>query len=1019
MKISQICIRRPVFATVLSLILVIIGLIAYMELPVRFAPLYFKPTLMVQDFMPGTSPEYVEQNLTEPLEETLASTPGMDYMGSRSEQGMSTIFLQFNNLTQEKFIIAQSQVLQEISGANLPENGDHPQIFQHGDSNLVMMLGFSDTQMPMVELVNYVNTVFLPRLQEISGVANVSVDADTPTLRVNLIPQSMAALNISVNDVQSALENSNTSYPLGSVTTGQQTLQVNSQMTVPDLNSFSNLVVAKKGARLVHLSDIAALDIGWEGNNNWFGYVNGQPGFMIEIQATDDANPIAVGQGIRQLVKEMQPNLPEGMAVVPVFDLSQPLDQAIHEVYASIFIAILLVILVTLGFLGNWRATLIPIVTIPICLIATFSLIFALGFSINVMTLLALVLAVGMVVDDAIVVMENTYRHIEMGKSPLKAAKESIEEISFAILGITVCLIAVYIPTIFMKANIDTAYFQEFSLSLASAILISGFLALTLSPMMCSRFLRPHRMNAHELRLQVLTSKVHFYYAQALDWVLAHRKTVFGFMLANIIFGMAFFHLLPTDLLPKSEINYLFAYLSGPNSASPDYMNQLSAPLRDALNQDSRLKSVMYYVNESGNVIFLAGVKDAHQRDQIATDYNLKISAIPALSGGVAVMDANQNQSSSHQGALYFYLSGQMSYQQIASATAAMQAALEKVPGITSVVNMTRFNQQQYNLEVNRNLARQLGVDLGVLNNTLSTFLGGYTFADTTYQINGYGYGITMQLPESDLVDMGVLQKLYVANSQNQLIPISSLVTVTPSLDLPSRVHVNQLRAGEVDLNIASNYSMGQAMAQIQATAAQVLPHNIEITWAGQMRNLMQNSASGNAFIMLGLVFIYLVLAAIFESFFDPLIILCTVPLCIVAGLLALYLVNGSINIYTKIALVTLIGLVSKHGVLITQFANQLRSEGKDVVTAVKEAALIRLRPILMTSLTMILGALPLILTTGTDASGRRQIGMIIVFGLLVGTIFSLFIVPVAYTLMARFKSRFNPKKAVESAFAI
>jgi multidrug efflux pump len=1006
MKISQICIRRPVFATVLSLILVIVGCIAYIELPVRFAPLYFKPMLMVEDYMPGTSPEYVEQNITEPLEQSLASTPGMDYMGSRSEQGQSTIFLQFNNLTQEKFIIAQSQVLQEISQAYLPENGNHPQIYQHGDSNLVMMLGFSDPNMPMVELVNYANTVFLPRLQEVPGVANVQVDADIPTLRVNLIPQNMAALNISVNDVQDALENSNTSYPLGTVTTGQQTLQVNSQMTVPDLNSFSNLVVAKKNARLVHLSDIANLDTGWAGDNNWYGYVNGQPGFMIEIQATDDANPIAVGEGIRQLIKQLQPNLPDGMQVTPVFDLSQPLNQAIHEVYASIFLAILLVVAITLSFLGNWRATLIPIVTIPICLIASFAVIFALGFSINIMTLLALVLAVGMVVDDAIVVMENTYRHIEMGKTPLVAAKQSIEEISFAILGITVCLIAVYLPTIFMQPNIDTTYFQEFSLSLAGAILISGFLALTLSPMMCSRFLKPHQMNAHELRLQRLTSTIHIHYARALDWVLGHRRTVFGFMLANILVGLMFFHLLPTDLLPKSELNYLFAFLSGPNSVSSDYMNQYSLPLRNSLEHDPRLANVMYYVNEQGNVIFLAGVKNASQRDQVAADYNAKINQMSDLTGGVMVMDANQNVSSNHAGALYFYISGQMTYQQIASATAAMQAALEKVPGITAVINATKFDQQQYNLEVNRNLARQLGVDLGVLNNTLSTFLGGYTFADTTYQINGYGYGITMQLPPADLVDMNVLQKLYVANNQNQLIPISSLVSVTPSLDLPSRVHVNQLRAGEIDLNIASDYSMGQAMAQIQKTAAEVLPHNMEVTWAGQLRDLLQNSVSGNLFIVLGLVFIYLVLAAIFESFFDPLIILCTVPLCIVAGLFALYLVGGSINIYTKIALVTLIGLVSKHGVLITQFANQLQSEGKELAVAVKEAALIRLRPILMTSLTMILGAMPLILTTGTDANGRRQIGMVIVFGLLIGTIFSLFIVPVAYTLMARFKSK-------------
>jgi multidrug efflux pump len=1002
MKLADLCIKRPVFASVLSLILVIIGVLGYLELPVRFAPQYSKPALSVEVDVPGASAEYMEQNIAEPLELALSGTPGLDYMGSRSNPGQTTIFLNFKNLTTQEFSTAQSQVLQEVTSVSLPQNAMRPQIYQRGDNKPIMMLGINDPNMPIVELTSYVTNYIVPQLEQVYGVANVMVDSGTPSLRIDLNPDAMASFRTGVTDVQNAINGSNSSYPLGAVNTNQQTVQVNSQMDINTLQGFDNIVVAKRGQRLVHLQDIAKTSVGWESVTPWYEYVNGAPGIAIEIDAMDSANPIEVGQGIYKRLDALAPNLPLGLNITHSFDISGPLNQAIHDVYLTIAIAILLVILVTLSFLGTWRSTLIPVVTIPVCLVASFGVMYLFGFSINVMTLLALVLAVGMVVDDAIVVLENTYRHIEAGLKPFAAATKSIHEISFAVLGITICLVAVYVPAIFMSPSIDTVYFQEFSFTLAGAILISGFLALSLSPMMCSRLLTEHRPSAYEQRLQRITASGVAAYTKALDWVLMHRKTVFGVMLANIVFGVWFFHMLPTALLPKSELNYVWGSLSGPNSAGDVYLNQQTQPLREKLQKDPRLSSILFWIYQ-GQVNFFAGIKKASDRDAIASEINQDISQSPIISGGAMVVDANQG-GTNRQGSLFFYVSGLVSYKDIADAATLLQTKLQNTGVITTVANNIGFNQQQYNVEINRPLVTELGIDLGALNNTLSTFFGGYTFSNTTYQVGGYGYPIILQLPPEDLTDLSALEKIKVENSQGRMIPLANLVTVTSQIDLASRVRVNQMRAGEVDVNLSPDASVGQAVAQITRTADQVLPHNLKISWGGQVRDMLQNSTSGNLFIVLGLVFIYLILAAVFESFLDPLIILCTVPLCMVAALIALYWTGGSVNIYTKIALVTLIGLVSKHGVLITQFANQRLLEGKTVLESVREAAIIRLRPILMTTLTMVLGALPLILTLGTDANGRRQIGVVIVFGLLFGTMFSLFIVPVAYVLMARFK---------------
>ncbi len=1007
MKLSEICIKRPVLASVLSLVLILVGIISYSELTVRFAPLFFKPVLMISTGVAGGSPEFVEQSVTELLEQSLESTTGLDYMFSSSSQGYSNIILNFDDLTEQQFILAQSQVMQNISSTYLPSQNDHPYIYQHGTDSLVMLLGVTDDAMPPVDLANYINNTLLQQIMALPGVAGVNVEADIPALRINLDPKRMASMGISVSDIENAVQNSNSAYPLGQVLTNTQSLQLNAKMTISDLAGFNNVVVVKRGGRIVHLSDVATIGVDWSDLLNFYGYVNGHSGIVLDVMATNDANPIAVSKSIRHLITSLQGTLPVGMKITPSFDLGKPLAEAIDEVYFSIFLAIALVVGVTLLFLGNWRATFIPIVTIPVCLIAAFGVMALFGFTINIMTLLALVVGVGLVVDDAIVVLENTYRHIEAGEAPMVAALASIKEISFAILGITLCLVAVYLPALFLPRGMDTTYFQEFAFTLAGAILLSGFLALTLSPMMCSRLLKAKtEMTPYQHQVSNFMMQLKMHYERALDWALLRQKKVIIFLMVNAVLGVVFYSLLPTALLPKSELNYIHGSLLGVSSASPDALNQETTAFRHSLENNPQFKNVLFYVNDDGTGGFMVQLKGwaVLHRDAIAAQLNRQISAMPDLTGGTMVVDANQFLGDHHQGSLFFYITGLASYHDIGNAAAALDTALQKTRSISSIFNNIQFNQQQYDLNINRNLATALGVDLGDLNLTLQTMLGGYTLYNSTYQVDGYGYPIVLQLPTSALKDLSVLNGIYVINKSGQEIPVSQLITVTPTIDLPERDHVNGIRAGELDVNIAPGYSTGQVMHQVESVAKQVLPENLHIAWGGQARTFLQNSASGNFFVVLGLVFIFLILAALFESFIDPLIILCTVPLCVVAALIALYLIGGSINIYTKIALVTLMGLVSKHGVLITQLANERVKSGMDVMAAVKDAALTRFRPILMTSLTMILGALPLIFAFGTDANGRRQIGVVIVFGLLFGTIFSLFIVPVAYTLIAKLK---------------
>lgn len=1011
MKFSQICIKRPVLTIAMAMVWVILGVLAFTQLDTRFMPLYYRPVLNVEVDYPGASSQVIEKSVTTPLENALAQTPSLSYMASFSDNNVVDITLHFLPMTQSNFAIVQAQVMQELGSVAMP-TGVTPQVWDQNVNNFNGVVAVQSSSMSRFELSSYVYNTLQKMLAGVPGVASVAVFADQPVVKITLRPERLNALKLSVNQVFNALNSNNNPFPLGSVSNNSYSMALNVDNSLQNQSQIENVIIANIDGRVVHLKDVADVSVGSASLQTYLNTINGLPALALGIFTADAANPISTGASVLKLITQLNNKFHGAIRFYNVVNLASPLNIAINDVYIAIAIAIGLVILVTQLFLGSWRATLIPIVTIPVCLIAAFAVMFALGFSINMMTLLSLVLAVGLVVDDAIVVLENTHRHIEDGLNPLAAAQRSIDEIAFAIFGITIALVAVYVPIVFLPHTMAGIYYAEFSFTLAGAVLISGFLALSLSPMMCARLLHKPNQNSYESRLDQFTRKIQCRYQGYLNWVLDKKQwiiTVFGI---GIIFGTIVFRLLPSDLLPPTKMNLILVNAAAPPGASSNYtfaeMHKLEQKISSMPRTDLALASLQ---GSQGHFwVSLAPKRWGDpSNDMIANQINQLFDQFPGLDGGGTVFDYNRINSSSNgsQSSLRFYLAGNLEFGGLNSLASGFAKDLIGHAGIVYADGGNSFYVPQYNFVINKNLAATLGVDLGDLTQTLSTYFAG-TQLTNQYNLNGQGYNVMLQLPAEDLKDLKILSQLYVKNDKGQMISLARLVTVTPQFALAELDHINQQHATSIGVTLSSGVSAGAAMDYIEATAARTLPNSVSVVWDGFARDLQDNNKNSLMIFGLGVLFIYLVLAALFESFIDPFIILLTVPLCIVGALLALLLVGGTLNMYTNIGLITLIGLVAKHGVLITQFANQQRAEGRESRQAIIEAAGIRLRPILMTSLTMILGALPLVFGTGVDAIGKMEIGVVIMFGLLIGSFFSLFVVPVAYELFSKVKHRFK-----------
>ncbi|GLK55486.1 multidrug efflux pump [Methylopila capsulata] len=1010
MKIAETCIRRPVFATVLSLVILLVGFVSYQRLAVREYPNVDEPTVSVTTAYPGAAARIIESQVTQVLEDSISGIEGIDVIESQSRQESSRITVRFNlNVNPD---VAASDVRDRVARVrqNLPDEIDEPVIAKvEADAQPVMYLAFRSDRMNQLELTDYVNRYVLDRFKILPGVADIQIFGERKyAMRIYVDRNRLAAYALTVQDVETALSQQNVEIPSGRIESADREFSVLSRTGLQTPEEFGNIVVKVADGAQVRMRDVAKVELGAADERKQSRYDSG-PAVAVGVIKQATANPLEVSQGVRKALPEIQQTLPEGVTVLLNYDQAVFIDKSIEAVWHTIAEAIVLVVLVIFFFLRTVRASLIPVVTIPVSLVATFAMMLVFGFTVNTLTLLALVLAIGLVVDDAIVVLENIYRHVEEGMKPVDAAIKGSREIGFAVIAMTVTLAAVYAPVAFSPGRTGRL-FTEFALTLAGAVIVSGFVALTLTPMMCSRMLKhdpnPGRVFMAMERGFRATERG---YKRLVGAALKARVLVV--LLALGVAGGAgvLFTSLTSELSPVEDRGILQIRGQAPEGStiaySTRYTEQLEAILRDTPEVDGYLTIVGHPL--IANVLGRAPLKDWSERDrsqqEIMAELSKKLRDIP----GLALFTTNPPALGQRGGSrpVQFVLQTSGPYEELDKIAKAFVAKISENPNLTNIESDLELNAPELRVELDRAKIADLGLDVAMVGRTLETMLGSRQV--TRFERDGEQYDVIVQLANADRATPETLSTIYVRTPDRggqgtRMIQLSNLVKVADSVAPRELRRFNQLRSATIEMNLADGYAMGEALAYLERIATETLPETVQTDVNGQSREYVASNQSLGLIFGLAILFIYLVLAAQFESFVDPFIILLTVPLSMTGALGALWLTGGSLNVYSQIGLVTLIGLITKHGILIVEFANQLQEQGKDRREAVVEAAALRLRPILMTTGAMVLGAVPLALATGAGAESRAQIGWVIVGGMTFGTLLTLFVVPAVYSFLGR-----------------
>ncbi len=1008
MKLPTFCIQRPVFATVLSLILVMIGIMGYQQLETRFFPRFAANRVLISTDYAGASANLIESSITTPLEKAISGINGIDYVTSDSSQGNSAITVMLKSGVNTYNVTNKIRNQVAIAASSLPNTISSP-IVRTGYSSMDLMdVGFTTDNGSLKNLRDYLDRFVINRIEEQPGIATINVlGANKYALRITLHPSQMTARQINFADVQQAIQNNNLQLPAGSIQTPNMDFPITAKTTLHTAKQFGDVVIKNDHGQLIRLKDIASIKLGSATTAKSFIHINGKAGILLTIFNTDEANPIDAAKHVRELLKRISTQLPKNIHYTITFDQSTFMNASISEVYKSIGISIIFVALIIFLSLGKIRSSFIPIVTIPICLLATMGFMYFVGFSINMITLLAIVLSIGLIVDDAIVVLENIHRHMEKGLSRMEAALKGSQEIATPVIAMTLTLAAVYAPIGLIKGMV-AHIFSSFAFTLAIAVIISGFVALTLSPMLCSKFLvhDTTSQNKFNQRIESFFHRLTAFYQMLLSHVLLHRLKIIIVTLILAITGFYIASTLQKTFMPKEDMGFVITALTAPpggnNQIAQTQLQQLNGLLQKNPAVNTNVSLSFEPVGTQNNDMLFSTLKNYNQRtqtaDQIAASLSAEYKKIPglnAISFAPAFGGSTQNQ-------IAFYIMAPSNYRYLYLIGNALIKKLQAYPGFANLSSNIQYNNQQYNLTVNRSLADSLQVSVSTIDNTIAGLLGGATVS--TFNINGQIYDVDVRAAKPYLQSIQAMEQFTVPNATGQLIPLTNLISVTPVQAQTDLFHYNRLRAAEISGEIAPGYTLGAVVSYLQKALPAELPSQVKYTFTGQARNIAKSSRSMGLIFLLAFVFIYLVLSAQFESFIDPFIILLSVPLSIIGALISLKMISGSINLYTVIGLITLVGLIAKHGILITQFANTLQKSGENMRDALIHAASIRLRPILMTTAAMVFGALPLVFATGASAVSREQVGTVIVGGLLCGTFFSLILVPIAYSYFNQLK---------------
>lgn len=1005
MKLSETSIRRPVFATVMSLVIVLVGLVSYSRLAVREYPKIDSPVVSVTTTYRGASAEIIETTVTQRLEEVLAGIEGLEFMTSVSRQERSQISLTFALDRDQSDAAADVRDLVGRARGRLPEEVEEPVIAKvEADSQPTIYLALSSDRHSALEITDVLARNVRSQLQTLPGVAQVTDFGDRVySMRIQLDPDRLAAYRMTPADVEAALRRENVEIPAGIIESREREFTVLSQTDLSTPKQFNDMVLRRTpDGYLVRLIDVGYAELGAL-NESRIVRISGNSAVAVGVVRQATANPLDISKAVRERLPQISQGLPEGMKIEVAYDRSKFIEESISNVYWTIGEAVVLVVAVIFLFLRSLRATLIPLVTIPVSLIGVCALMNLFGFSINSLTLLAMVLAIGLVVDDAIVMLENIYRHIEEGMSPTRAAMVGSKEIGFAVLAMTITLAAVYVPIGFMGGSTGRL-FTEFALTLAGSVIVSGFVALTASPMMCAKLLRPHETHgriytAMENVLESITSG----YRSLLNRALTVRPLVLAVGVAVAGLGAMLFTALPSELAPYEDQGTIFMNIRGPEGATVDYTDRY---LRE-------VETVIAALPEIDQFFVIAGTPVASQGVAFAVlkpwaDRERAQSAIVKAVGAEFVNIAGVNAFASSPPPLgqsprnrpvEFVVQTTQPYSQLQAMLDTIVAKAEANGSFVNIDTDLQLNKPQIRVAVDREKAADLGISAEVLGRTLETMFGGRQV--TRFKQDGKQYDVIVRVAESFRTSPADLPRVYVRSSTGQLVQLSNLVRVEETVAPRDLNHFNQLRSAVISANLADGVSLGDALAFMRGAAEEASGGGAQFDYKGQSREFQEASGGIVVTFVLALAFIYLVLAAQLESFRSPFIIMLTVPLSITGGLVALWLDGSTLNIYSQVGLVTLIGLITKHGILIVEFANQNRERGQSVREAVLNASVVRLRPIMMTTGAMVFGALPLAMAAGAGAESRQDIGLVIVGGLLVGTLFTLFVIPAVYTYVA------------------
>ncbi len=1015
MKFTDLFIRRPVLATVISLLIVLLGLQARNKLPVRQYPDMEDAVITVSTYYPGANAELIQGFITTPIQQAIASAEGIDYLTSSSSQGSSTVTANLRlGYSADKALTEIMSKVNEVR-SQLPQNAEDPIITKGSNrgSDLVYMSFYSD-RLNSEQVTDYLTRVVQPQLATIEGVGAANIlGQKTFAMRIWLDPIRMAAHEVTTSDVNQALLTSNVQSAAGQ-TRGElviASVKANTDLTSPE--EFGLIVVKTDGDTLVRLEDVADVELSAE-NFDTFVAFNGKPSIYIGIAATPSANPLNVIKRVRDHLPSIQSQLPTGMNGEIVYDATEFIQESIDEVIKTLAEATVIVILVVFLFLGSLRVVMIPVVAIPLSMIGVLFCMQMMGYSINLLTLLAMVLAIGLVVDDAIVVVENIHRHIEEGKKPFDAALLGAREIALPVIAMTVTLAAVYAPIGFME-GLTGALFREFAFTLAGSVVVSGVVALTLSPVMCSRLLLPAgNEGAFAIWLDKAFERLKNRYHTLLEGTLKYRPVTLVFALIVLATIPPMYTMTKKELAPLEDNGLIFMISKAPQYASIDYLNKYTAELEPMFREFPEYHQSFLINGDGGPTVSFAGMvlKPWSERErsvfevqkELQNQYLSKITglqtfslvfpSLPGSGGGLPVQ---------------FILNTTSDYRTLATLADKLVAKAQQSGLFMFAESELSFNKPETEILIDRNKAARLGISMKEIGDTLATMLGNGNI--NRFNIDGRSYKVIPQATQEFRLNKEWLGRYYVRNASGKMIPLSSAISLK-SETRPNRLsQFQQLNSTKIQGMLLPGVSLGEALDFLNAEVKKLAPEGFGVDYEGTSRQFINEGQALLLTFAVSLLVIYLVLAAQFESFRDPLVVMLTVPMSICGALIPLVLggllqftlgINLSMNIYTQIGLVTLIGLISKHGILIVEFANQLRLQGMDRTQAVLEASSLRLRPVLMTTGATVLGILPLLFASGAGAVSRFNIGLVITSGMTIGTLFTLFVIPVMYTWISK-----------------